>query len=605
MANIFNFPSRRKAKAPAEQDFLQPDSELLQFNAQGVETDIPDSPELAPLASPNDWTNQESASIYRVKRLLDAAGVPCHLERGLSDEGDPWCIFCTPMGEVFIHLSRIDGMYVLDSPNLQKPIFGDSFTTLIDEFSSGALKGSEQAAQARRRLIRLERSGNVFLHPATLLAALIWSIYLNTEELVFFVPEEEDGGDADVALAHVAGASEAQNMEDAALEAAFVHAVAQPDQVISAHLPVMGLAESDSKAGFPLYKEIIAKSGMVVTPTAMALGLSSIAIAYGFMAEGYFEEDSTVQADLSLPEAEVLDVELAEGPSTPQAPQSQPGFDLTAALSGVVAQLTTPAPEDLPLLDENAATVDISQLLTLALATPAAVTAPQQGTGAQRVLEASDDGKLAMVQPATLDTLEEEDSITIVTVDASEPLSEDADVLDVPAVSNALFSLADLKDSFASQLTEFSFGDTLVLASFDIASLSEETARILDATVGFDMPAVTPTVSVAPDNSNDLVAQLSLDDDIRSTRDILADFFQRPMGETLLDDNAISFVTFLMGKDSNVQIISREDEIVFIDFGALDQPAGEILAMSWELEHGGTVQTVGLRSDFIEFDLIA
>lgn len=41
-----------------------------------------------------DWTNQELANLFRVKHLLDAAGVICEIDRGLTDEGEPWFVFC-------------------------------------------------------------------------------------------------------------------------------------------------------------------------------------------------------------------------------------------------------------------------------------------------------------------------------------------------------------------------------------------------------------------------------------------------------------------------------------------------------------------------------
>ncbi len=604
MANIFNFPSKKKKAS--EKDFLQTSSELVQFDAAGCEVDLPEQkPAPTPPAALNDWSNQELASIYRVKRLLDAAGVACHLERSLSDEGDPWCIFCTPMGEVFIHLTRIDGLYVLDSPNLVQPIFGRDFNELIEQFSSGALKGTEKAAQARRRLIRLERNGKVFLHPATLLAALIWSIYLNSEDLVFFVPEEEDATDSDAAIAHVVSAAEAQNAEDAEMEAVFVNAVAHPDVVISAHLPET--ADIAAKTGGPFFKEIIAKSGLVMAPSAMALGLSSIAIAYGFMSEGYFEEDSAVQADLVSKDSTELDTELAEVELEDQTPLAPPSFDLTAVLGTVLAEIALPTQDEMPVVDENAATVDIAQLLNVDVALPEGVTAPAvQGTGEQRTLAAFSpeaDVEVAQVETASLEEPETEKEPAVVTAEAPLPvsqLSDDADVLDVASVSTALFSLADLKDSFAEQLTAFSFGDTLVEASFDIASLTFGESQILDATVSFDMPVIAPAATDQPAATVGMI-----DPALSEATDVLAEFFQRPIGGMLIDENAISFVAFLMQKDTDLQIISHEDEIVLIDFQAFTQPGGDVLAMSWELEHGGTVQTIGLRSDFAEFDLIA
>ena len=604
MANIFNFTPKKKKSS--DKDFLQAPSELVQFDGAGCDVELPEQePDLSLPVNLNDWSNQELASIYRVKRLLDAAGVPCHLERGLSDEGDPWCIFCTPVGDVFIHLSRIDSLYVLDSPNLEQPIFGRDFNELIEQFSSGALKGSEKAAQARRRLIRLERNGNVFLHPATLLAALVWSIYLKSEDLVFFVPDEADGFDNDAAVALVASSVEAQTAEDAEMEAAFVSAVAHPEHVISAHMPSSVVAE-DGKSGLPFYKEVALKSGLVMVPSAMAVGLSSIAIAFGFMAEGYFEEDSAAQADLGPLDGTDLDVELAEVELEDQTPQAPPGFDLTASLGAVVAQMSAPVHEDAPVLDDLAASVDISELLNVALAMPQGLATPDLAGASETALitpAIEGDVALAQMQPGALKDPASDDGQITVASNTVAPLSEDADVLDIASISSALFSLVDLKDSFTQQLTEFAFGGTVIQASFDIAGLSQDTSAFLDAAISFDMPL---TLAVADTDDMMTPATPAVDIPLAAQgSDLLTEFFQRPAGGSLIDDNAISFVSFLMQKDTDLQIISHGDEIVLIDFDAFSGPQSEVLAMSWELEHGGTVQTIGLRTDFAEFDLIA
>ena len=176
-------------------------------------------------------------------------------------------------------------------------------------------------------------------------------------------------------------------------------------------------------------------------------------------------------------------------------------------------------------------------------------------------------------------------------------------MLDIASISSALFSLVDLKDSFTQQLTEFAFGGTVIQASFDIAGLSQDTSAFLDAAISFDMPL---TLAVADTDDMMTPATPAVDIPLAAQgSDLLTEFFQRPAGGSLIDDNAISFVSFLMQKDTDLQINSHGDEIVLIDFDAFSGPQSEVLAMSWELEHGGTVQTIGLRTDFAEFDLIA
>lgn len=595
MANIFNFPTKKGDTS--KEGFLQEASELVQFDAtgRGVEmSDVQIPAHLLP--SPKDWSNQELASIYRVKRLLDAAGVPNHVERSLSDEGDPWCVFCTDTGDVFIHLCRLDGLYVLDSPNLAQPIHGSDFADLISQFSQGALRNSEKAAKARRRLIKLERGGKIFLHPSVLLAALIWSIYLNSEDLVMFMPEEgEDGFDSDAAVALLSASSDAFSLDDVAAEKHFTHSIATPDKIITAPSPV---SESDSLTGkgTPFYKDVAVKAGLAMAPSAIAVGLSSIAIAYGFMSDTYFDNDAPIQTELSLGQDGELQG-VAEGTDVAiQTPRAETPFDLAAVLDAVFDHGDAgQGAEDLLPITEHSAQIDVASLLEVALKMPATAEAGFTGPDADMLLDEGLEGgqKIALIIPQKLAAPDSDPSVVII---ASEIPNDGntalPDILPLPA---ALYSLADLRDSFSGQLMQFVIGDTTLEASFDIASLTDETNRLIDVALDFDFGTNTGTD----------VAMATPDPMLSATSDMLTSFFQRPGGGTLINENAINFVLHLMDKVENVQIIARANEITLIDFAAFDAAQGEVYAMGWTLEHGGTVQTIGLKADFMEFDLIA
>ena len=58
-------------------------------------------------ASPaGGWRNDELAELYRVEHSLVQAGVVVETKSGLSDEGDPWFVFCHPDGHVVVHTAR-------------------------------------------------------------------------------------------------------------------------------------------------------------------------------------------------------------------------------------------------------------------------------------------------------------------------------------------------------------------------------------------------------------------------------------------------------------------------------------------------------------------
>lgn len=120
-----------------------------------------------------DWTQQELAEFYRVESALLQAGVLLETDRGVSDEGEPWFIFCRgESGDVFIHFARIDGEYVVDGASFEHPARGPDFAALVRR-----LIDAYPLAKAK------ERGGpNVFMHPAALLIALVGAAFFHSND---------------------------------------------------------------------------------------------------------------------------------------------------------------------------------------------------------------------------------------------------------------------------------------------------------------------------------------------------------------------------------------------------------------------------------------
>lgn len=120
-----------------------------------------------------DWTQQELAEFYRVESALLQAGVLLETDRGLSDEGEPWFIFCRAgTGDVFIHFARIDGEYVVDGASFEHPARGPDFPALVRR-----LIDAYPLAKAK------ERGGtNVLMHPAALLIALVGAAFFHSND---------------------------------------------------------------------------------------------------------------------------------------------------------------------------------------------------------------------------------------------------------------------------------------------------------------------------------------------------------------------------------------------------------------------------------------
>ncbi len=117
--------------------------------------------------------------------------------RGVTDEGDPWFVFCrADDDEVIIHFARIDGRYVISSPAYCGNADGYDFRALVRDMIE------------RHPVLRPKPTGNnLFLHPAALLVMLVASAFLKS------------GHAAEAASSHGGAGSGSSAASDAAVDA--------------------------------------------------------------------------------------------------------------------------------------------------------------------------------------------------------------------------------------------------------------------------------------------------------------------------------------------------------------------------------------------------
>jgi len=74
-----------------------------------------------------------------------------------------------------------------------------------------------------------------------------------------------------------------------------------------------------------------------------------------------------------------------------------------------------------------------------------------------------------------------------------------------------------------------------------------------------------------------------------------------------LDVNARAFIQYLMNmsKTGEVEVIQTKSELILLDSEAILSAAGDTVQMGWTLADGNTVYTIGMRDDYVEYDLIA
>ena len=116
----------------------------------------------------SDWTPAETAELYRIEHALLQARFSIQTDRGVTDEGDPWFVFCRGDGEVVVHVTRFDGEYQVHSPGLPMPLRGRSFVELSKSFVS------HLAIQVP---VTQDNGAKLFVHPAAMLAVIIGTIF--------------------------------------------------------------------------------------------------------------------------------------------------------------------------------------------------------------------------------------------------------------------------------------------------------------------------------------------------------------------------------------------------------------------------------------------
>jgi len=81
------------------------------------------------------WSNHELAQFHRMIANLSNVGFALETDSGVTDEGDPWFVFCDGNSdEIFAHFARISGEYVVCAPCLDRSLTRTTLRQLVDAF---------------------------------------------------------------------------------------------------------------------------------------------------------------------------------------------------------------------------------------------------------------------------------------------------------------------------------------------------------------------------------------------------------------------------------------------------------------------------------------
>ncbi|NUH65555.1 hypothetical protein HTT03_09685 [Sulfitobacter sp. S0837] len=496
------------------------------------------------------WSNQELADLYRTQRILAQAGVTTEVDRGITDEGDPWFVFLDAQGEVLVHFSRFDGIYLVSSQLQEAPIKGDSLQDLVTQFSN-RVRPVESFGRGAPNVVSMGKRHRdvIFIHPAAALAALVWSVYLMSDELVAATPmiiaddaEGPSGLEDGKAMMH------APETSREALESPEGEAQKAPAAVSALEFGKQGMAASANRDGL-----MVGLSGQ--SAKAVGVSLSFVALAAG----------------LPLPASNAAEiVDDTSGPSELNLEK------LSAAVAEVKAK---------------------EKALLLASDTPD----PEART--IEAATATDETKLAGALNITLDT----EAPAVVQLPGPAPVT---DTHELSMQTLALPSNTGPREEAsapADETAEPSAEDTQTASASSSATVAKENSFLQNFDAAFKSFEITNLDRLAQDDLFKL-----LNTEIASE---IPDTLEAPGPTTLeealrfeaFDQEARVYLDFLLQTYSNVKVVNLPTEIIFIHMDAFNDSSGsaEIYAKSWSFEDGGTISTIGLKSDLIEFDLIA
>lgn len=565
MARVFNFPGFR----------------LLKNGAAAIDQGVAAADEDVRALSPagGDWSQQELADLYRVEALLVQANIRIDTERGVTDEGDPWFVFCRADGEVFVHLSRFDGSYLLDSPGLDAPIRGADFAALIDTFVK---RIAERAGTGNVVQFRRGRSvdGVVRLHPAVMLAALIWSLYLASDHVIGVAeaagaetfPLGADGetdavveGDAELAISTLEEHSEPAPQDNYApdMRAAQMQSLTREADVARMATEARG---GNWNAG---HASVIAAS------------LSAVAIAYGMHEQNFVQTRSNDASEKSagdgIAQADTLVIAAAEVPVLLRHDDTRDGHAPEAERGDVVVAHAV----DLVLADVQQAALSQDALYMLSASAPAVtLDAPEQLDLQQHARPVPAGVAASQPEPAAkVAAQDHKQSVKIVKADAQDLVH---------------FASAQL-----GQMSTYKIGGVSLEATFDIgAVLSKNASLALAETAGLVLADANGKTG-GKDASDGLAAATLLLDALDEARPSswMSQF-------NAYDAHAKSFIqNFLTKSADTVEMIQRDSTLIMIDMSAIDGPDDVYYSHGWIVDQNTVLTVIGHLQDFVDFGL--
>lgn len=563
MNNVLPFGKKtRSSLCENTQDVL--DLSTLTDSAADFSNGIVDQPSGSISYLPNktavtpDWANQEIASFMRAHRLLSIAGLSLETERGVTDEGDPWFVFANQDGDVFAHFARIGEVYILDSIIQQEIAKARSLDELISAFAeTNTPVDSADHTSTSATVVPFValRETKVRLHPGATLAALIWTIYIQSGELA--VPSFS-------AALDVTATSKADELTTLPSQTRVTPSEELATNTSEGNSADLKSTEKDAHTQTPLSAQVAAAFTTVQT---VGMGLSAIAISNGMY---FWVSGETLLEQATL--ASQLVAEVIKDISDDETEKLADLSELDSVLSTVRAAIEDSSEamalaqspiQDIPTVDLASMSAIVANAVENGKVGSAIKTKNVQGDVA---FSEEMDGELIKLRDTQANRPEETETSQIrstpVDIEKKYILQELDEVEHFSLTSDAFCNIA-------TQLSDLPFFTQTLSGSFQAVVASEGSQTV---------PASGP-------------------DTLRAASETAPRF-------SIFNDDAHNFIVFLMSKGDETKRSDYDNEVVLFDFDAIDSQTDAIYARSWSFEDGSVISAVGLKSDFAAFDLV-
>ena len=528
--------------------------------------------------SNKNWTNQELSEFYRVKDILAKYNISVIIDCGLTDELDPWCVYCNSSGDVFAHFCKIDNIYYLDSPKLIKPVTASNLRDLVSRFSSDEIENNKKLEDLK--------SNVVTLHPAILFTSLILALYVTTDAATSSV-HAETLLPPDTDLIHLKPASLSE-------EASALH---HPVKVSSGPMLI-----DEYKA---IVKNFLAK--LVQKEMAFYLSIASIAGISNHVVSSHNVTEhlqNLIPTDAVVSTSDGGSVKAKHGSDTADSSELQSynnapsiGSNDHSNLRDTIQVTDTADPLSPLLIITSAQTSTRSNdelALTITRSAPKDTAPRSMETGSLAPLTQSALSKVGMmeahtelassnerkaVQPAVIDQLK--DGLVSVNINTST-----ISTVKITSSSDANFHILDSLSKVEGFNTILSFTGITDNSLRTDYSISSKSAAPSDGTAFFSMETSKPLLSPA---TTDHVASLP-----NAGSSNLSAY----------NDQVRGLIDFVLTKGDRITIVNLPMEVIFVDNTALSTATELVTARSWVTKDGGVISMVGFLKDMSDYKVL-